>query len=91
MPDSKRAEGVAAWMKFYRPALHQAVSDTPEAFAFSISSVDRVADRMQAAFLRGDYSHDGLVIRRACKHFGIKTTRAAIEAFFNSGGQACAG
>ena len=83
---ARQTPGLAAFMDAYRPALHAAVAARPTEYALHPTETpaayaDSTATRMEAAFARGTYNHDGRAIRAACKALGIPHTRKAIEAF----------
>ncbi len=80
-----RQEYVAIFMGEYVPALEAAVAAQPTEYAYPVSEVPIVAERMRAAFERGSYNHTGYAIKLACKRLGIKHTRGAMEAFFDLG------
>jgi hypothetical protein len=82
---STRKNNVAIFVDTYRDALVEARTKYPDQYAWPESEAPIVAERMRAAFICGNYNHDGEAIRLACKRLGIKHTRKAMEAFFTNG------
>lgn len=74
------------WMETYTDKLREAMTrdakeyGVPEAVT-PAEYATHVAGRMRHAFERGSYSKDGKAITATCKHFGIKHTYTAINAF----------
>lgn len=71
------------WMSVYREKLEEAVTLHPDLYCFPVSKVPEVCRKMKAAFEKGSYNKDGFAIKNTCKHFGIKYTYTAINAFLN--------
>ena len=71
---------VDRWNSVYRAELAKAMESHPDEYMPGIDA-EIVANRMIAAFERGTYNKDSRAIRATCRHFGIKHTYAAINAF----------
>lgn len=68
----------------YTELLIADVAANPTKFLWAGSTVDKVAAKMCASFPSGGFNKDSDSIKKACKHFGIKHTYAAMAAFFKS-------
>lgn len=76
-------ERFKAWCSVYGVKLALAVVNHPDEYRYGTpEEIATVADKMAEAFRRNSYNHDGHAIKATCKHFGIKHTRKAIDAFF---------
>jgi hypothetical protein len=78
-----RQAKVDEWMVIYIEELKSAITNHPSEYVYGLDQVPVVAERMKLAFLNGTYNHDSRAIKGTCKRLGIKTTRKAIEAYFN--------
>lgn len=72
------------WMQVFEAKLREAITEHPELYAYPVSEAEFVIHRMRGAFERRSYNKDSHAIRATCKHFGIKHTYAAINAFLKS-------
>jgi hypothetical protein len=76
---------LALWGAVYRVELAKSVEKYPEDYRWPVSDVPSVAAKMQMAFERGSYNHDGKAIKATCRALGLKHTRKAIEGFITGG------
>ena len=68
----------------FRAALNLAVLMYPQEYAYPLSEIPAIVERMRVAFDRGSYNYDSRAIRITCKVLGIKPTRKAIEAYLTT-------
>lgn len=79
--EQKTAINIDIWMEAYTRHLETAVRKFPLEYAYPVSEVSIVAQRMREAFLKGSYLNEGRAIKAAAKELGIKSTYKAINAF----------
>ena len=72
------------WMQIYEQKLVEAITKHPDIYAYPVSEVPFVVQRMRGAFERVSYNKDSHAIRATCKHFGVKHTYTAIREFLQS-------
>lgn len=71
------------WMQVFAEKLKEAIQQHPELYAYPLAEAEFAIHRMRGAFERNSYNKDSHAIKAACKHFGIKHTYKAINAFLN--------
>lgn len=69
------------FMKTYEVCLRRAVEGFPDEYAFQVTEVPDVVERMSRAFLHGTYNKDGRAVKWTCMELNIKCTYKAINAF----------
>lgn len=69
------------WMQRYEEELRNAVREYPKEYAYDVSQVPKVAEKMRGAFFTGSFNKDSRAIRATCKYFKISHTYKAILSF----------
>lgn len=65
----------------YKEELEKSVRACPDDYAWALSDIDTVLERMTRAIERGSFNKDTPAFRRTCKQLGIKHTYKAINDF----------
>ena len=69
------------FMSVYAKHLCEAVRNNPTEYAYPMSELPAVLDRMEKAFARKSFNKDGQAIKATCKELKIKHTYRDIETF----------
>ena len=77
-------KNIGLWMQVYEQKLVEAITKHPELYAYPVSEVPFVVQRMRGAFERVSYSKDSHATRATSKHFGVKHSYSAIKVFLQS-------
>jgi hypothetical protein len=68
-------------MRIYAEQLAKAVAAHRIDYAYDVSQVPMVCERMRAAIERGSFNKEGFAFKGTCKTLGIKHTYTAINAY----------
>jgi hypothetical protein len=69
------------FIETYKQELIRSHNADPTSYAWPLSELDAVFERMRIAILRGSFNKDSVAFRRTCKRLGIKHTYRDIKAF----------
>ena len=73
--------GYQNFLTEYGKQLTHAVTTQPQEYAYPLSEVPLVIDKMGRAFLRGSFNKDGLALKATCKALKIKHTYRDIKTY----------
>lgn len=72
------------FMAVYKPALAICHEEYRNEYAWEISELEAVCNKMRQAILSGSYNHDSRAMRMTCKTLHIKFNRRNIELYFGA-------
>lgn len=72
------------FLSTYKEKLKENVLNNPTEYAWPISELDAVFDRMKNAIIQGSFNKDSKAFRDTCKALKIKHTYRDIENFLGS-------
>jgi len=73
--------GYQTFVKEYGQQLTHAITTQPHEYAYPLSEVPLVVEKMGRAFLAGSFNKDGIALRATCKALKIKHTYRDIEMY----------
>ena len=68
----------------YYKQLEKAITDYPEEYAFPVSQLQTVFDKMRIAIEKGSANKDSRAIKATCKALGIKHTYKAMQEYLKA-------
>ena len=71
------------FLSAYRTNLEKAHAERPTEYAWPISEIEIVFDRMAMAIKQGSFNKDSRAFKLTCKQLGIKHTYRSIREFIN--------
>lgn len=72
------------FLSTYKKNLKIEVETKPDEYAWNISELDAVFERMKVAIIRGSYNKDSSTFKKTCKELKIKHTYKDIDCYIKS-------